>query len=149
MNITMEGMPIVLDTLDGASEQIMDALEKTMAKACAVVEQDAKSNVPFDTGELRGSIHFSVKRDAATVTGEVTASKEYAVYVEFGTGVRGNEGHEGTDPRAKPTYTLIGKKGKPYMGRPAHPYLYPAYAANRAKIEQMFADAVKSAVGGE
>lgn len=59
------------------------ALEAVNA-ALFAVEGHAKSIVPVDTGALKNSIHVT-PADAGTLSGECSASMDYAVYVEYGT----------------------------------------------------------------
>lgn len=150
MSIVLEGLPDLIDELEGFEKASKAALMKAMDESCQRVERDAKNLVHVISGELRGSIEYEVTETSDGVEGKVSAKKDYAVYEEFGTGTLGAADHEGTDPNANPTYTVTGKKsGKPFLGRPAHPYLYPAYKANRKAIQQTFADAIKNAAGGD
>ena len=57
------------------------AVRAAVAKAAYDIEADAKALCPVDTGALRGSIKTQVEGMSA----KVTASMEYAGYVEFGT----------------------------------------------------------------
>ncbi len=57
------------------------AVRAAVAKAAYDIEADAKTLCPVDTGALRGSIKTQVEGTSA----KVTASMEYAGYVEFGT----------------------------------------------------------------
>jgi len=57
------------------------AVRAAVAKAAYDTEADAKTLCPVDTGALRGSIKTQVEGMSA----KVTASMEYAGYVEFGT----------------------------------------------------------------
>lgn len=89
-------------------------------KAVFDIEAHAKSNLvnqgAVDTGNLLGSIQGQMN---APHSGEVSTPVEYSVYVEFGTGARG----EASSFPGKPegiTYTA----GWPGMA--ARPYLTPA-----------------------
>ena len=57
------------------------AVRAVVAKAALDIEADAKALCPVDTGALWGSIKTQVEGMSA----KVTASKDYAGYVEFGT----------------------------------------------------------------
>ena len=58
-------------------------------KVVIMVEDEAKSLVPVDTGNLRSSIHPEVKVVGSSVVGRVYTQSEYASYIEFGTGIKG------------------------------------------------------------
>ena len=49
------------------------------------VERDAKIAAPVDTGNLRNSISTRISGNANTSRAEVSASANYAAFVEFGT----------------------------------------------------------------
>ena len=65
-------------------------LRDAVNKATQLVHGQAKALAPVDTGQLAGSIHMQVKETGTEVQGRVYTNVEYAPYVEFGTGVRGN-----------------------------------------------------------
>lgn len=56
-------------------------VKQAVAKSTLGIESGAKKRAPVDTGNLRSSI----KGDVKGFDGEVTATAEYAPYVEFGT----------------------------------------------------------------
>ncbi len=96
----------------------LPALKSTMGQAVGLVNGEAKSIVPVDSGNLRNSIHGSVEAEAPTeLVGKVATSVEYAPYVEFGTSRMG-----------------------------AQPFLWPALRRSQKRIQQLFAAAVLSAV---
>ncbi len=69
------------------------ALETAQIKALesvgVVVDGEAVTRCPFDTGNLRSSINHEVDEGAKTVT--IGTSTEYAPYVEFGTYKQGEQ----------------------------------------------------------
>ena len=68
---------------------------KPVIKTCTLLVQgQAKELCVVNNGDLRGSIHPEVKEKNDTVYGRVYTTKEYAPYVEFGTGPKG----QGTYP---------------------------------------------------
>lgn len=120
-----------LDTI--ANMQLKDI----MVQATSLVHAQAKLLAPVDTGNLAGSIHMTVKSHNDTLEGRVYTNVQYAPYVEFGTGVRGN----GTYP-----YDVQGLKlsyHESWTGMPAQPYMYPALKQNEQTIRKMFKDGVK------
>lgn len=80
------------------------------------IEQDARHFVPVDTGALRDSISGEMTM-GNRIEGKVTADKDYAAAVEFG-----SEG-----------------------GRP-QPFMSPAYNANRENIVQDIAQRIREEI---
>ena len=119
-------------------------------KATQLVHGQAKALAPADTGLLRESIHMQVKDTGKAVEGRVYTNTEYAAYVEFGTGVKGN----GTYPYQVEGLSLEYKnKGWAYFdedkgewiytkGQKAQPYMYPALKQNEKTIKQILKQGV-------
>lgn len=107
-------------------------LQPAMAKACAVVRNDAVNNAPQGTGALKRSIDFEVSEDGTE--GVVFSNLEYAPYVEVGTGIYSTKGNGRDTPWRYQTkdgwFTTKGQK--------AQPYLEPALQQNTSKIKQCF-----------
>lgn len=104
-------------------------LKPIIGKATLIVEAQAKALTPVDTGALRSSIHPEVTKIGKEVVGRVYTSLEYAMYVEFGTGVRGN----GSYP-----YEVNGLGySSEHGGQVAQPYMYPALEMNKKKIQSL------------
>lgn len=124
---------------------------KTLKKATTIVHGEAKSTAPVDTGDLAGSIHMEVKKVNEGYEGRVYTNLEYAPYVEFGTGVKGN----GTYPYKIKGLNLAYKdKGWCYWsdkedkliytkGQVAQPFMYPALKNNEKYINKLFKEGVK------
>lgn len=131
------------------------------------------SGFRLTSGELRGSLSMVVSNDKDGVFAHVGTNKEYAPYVEFGTGPRGAAHHGGISPDVNPVYRLTPwwihesmvdpevprvynwsyietDKGRFYhvSGQPAHPYLYPAFADNEKEIKDIIAGGFEKAVEG-
>lgn len=123
-----------------------------MNKATALVHGQAKALAPVDKGQLAGSIHMQVKETETAIQGRVYTNVEYAPYVEFGTGIKGN----GTYPYNVEGLSLEYRdKGWAYFdedtgewvytkGQEAQPYMYPALKENEKTIKQMFKNGVKT-----
>lgn len=117
-----------------------------------IVQADAKLRAPANEGELRNSIKVRVKVEVDRVFGEVYTNLEHGVYVELGTGPKGQASHAGISPdvnvsyRSSPWYVHedqidVGKyhfqkMGEFYKmyGQAAQPYLYPALKENHNRI---------------
>ena len=124
---------------------------KAVKKQAELVRGVAVKLCPANHGELRGSIHSKVEQDADSTIGCVYTNKEYAPYVEFGTGPAGQADHAGISPNVPVTYRqdawwFPGDKVNPAdaekyhwpksdngeqtfyytNGQPAQPFMYPA-----------------------
>ena len=111
---------------------------------------------PTNHGELKGSIVWKVEQSDGMIIGTVYTNKKYAMYVEFGTGPKGQDKHNGISPLVNPTYSQEGwwfpgdnippadadryhwpsmstKEGKTLyytQGQAAQPFMYPALKTN-------------------
>lgn len=137
-----------------ASKQVGDDIvRRAVLNSCkTVVQADAKLRAPANEGELRNSIKVRVKMDGDKVVGEVFTNLEHGVYVELGTGPKGQASHAGISPDVHVSYRStpwfvhedqidVGpyhfqKMGEFYKmyGQPAQPYLYPALKDNHDRI---------------
>lgn len=107
-----------------------------------LVESRSKNRCPVDTGHLRGSIKTSPasSKDDGTVSGLVFTPTEYAIYVECGTGVRG----QSTFPYRMEKFSPQYKSGWP--GQVAQPYMIPSLLESKTEATKMVALAVKAAI---
>lgn len=136
-------------------------LTEKMNKCVVLVQGQAKLLCPADTGALRGSIKTEVKSEGKKCIGRVYTNMNYAPYVEFGTGSKGN----GSYPYSVKGLNLS-YKDKPWVytpdggetfyrtnGQVAQPFLYPALKKNETKIKAILNDAlneeIKKAIGGK
>lgn len=129
-------------------------LKDTMTEALKMVHGQAKDLAPVDTGELAGSIHMDQKKTPTGREGKVYTNLEYAPYVEFGTGVKGNGTYPykvkglNLDYRDTPWVYWDDKQEK-YIytsGQKAQPFMYPALKRNEKAIVKLFKDGVKTTV---
>lgn len=112
-------------------------VRKAMNKATTMVHGSAENLAPVDTGELAGSIHMEVKKLPTGWQGRVYTNLEYAMYVEFGTGNKG----DGSYPYKIDGVTLAYKQD--WAGMKAQPYMYPALKKNEKSIRKLFKEEVK------
>lgn len=127
-------------------------LRSAMNEATKLVHGQAKALAPTDKGLLRESIHMQVKSTSNGLEGRVYTNTEYAAYVEFGTGIKGN----GTYPYQVEGLNLEYKdKGWAYFdedkgewiytkGQKAQPYMYPALKNNEKAIKKILKNCVKT-----
>ena len=126
----------LISKLNKLSDQQM---EQALNKACILVENQAKENCPVDTGELRMSITHYVEGD----TGVVGTNKQYAPYVEYGTGLFAREGNGRQTP-----WSYQDAKGEWHStkGQKPQPFLEPALLDNEKNIIKIFDEAIQEGV---
>lgn len=98
--------------------KLNDASRKGVTKACLLVQGQAKSLTPVDTGGLRDSIDYKVEDSAGNAEGIVGTAIDYGAYVEKGT-----------------------------VHQRAQPYLMPAFRENKGNIERIIGELIRSGVG--
>ena len=113
-------------------------LDKTMGDALKLVHGQAKELAPVDEGYLAESIHMDKTKTPTELVGRVYTNLEYAMYVEFGTGVRGN----GSYPYQIEGVNLAYKEN--WQGMKAQPYMYPALDMHKKTIKKLFKEGTKT-----
>lgn len=111
----MDDFDNLMTWMQGSKAVVQAAAERGVYRAGLLVEGDAKRLCPVDTGRLRSSITTEIKYGRNNPIASVGTNVEYAPYVEFGTGERGDQS---VDHRID------------WLGQPPHPYLRPALAFN-------------------
>ena len=129
-------------------------LKNAVTQATGITLSAAKNLCPVDTGNLRGTIHMGVNVTSEGITGQVYTACEYAMYVEFGTGIVGElsrhpaAGKLGVSYANYPwTYTPDG--GQTFYrtrGYVAQPFMYRALKWNEATIKRIIVSAVDRSV---
>lgn len=127
----------VENKLEILGEKLTMGLHNALAQAGEIVRADAVMNCPVDTGRLRGSITSTVEGNSAVVGTNV----EYGIYVEFGTGSKGDKSVAHTT-KEKWTY-YSGGHFYTTSGMKARPFLVPALKNNKDKITKLIKEAVK------
>lgn len=152
-----------MDSLDQKLKRLGDMdLERQVAKGIQIVRSRAVYLCPADVGELRQSIYADVENQGGIVTGTCYTNKAYAIFVEFGTGPKGQENHPGVSPDIAVSYSqspwwihesMIDKRiaekyhwfsidtkdGKFYQcsGQAAQPFMYPALHDSKDELLDM------------
>lgn len=110
-------------------------------RLCPVYNPKGDPIPGVSAGELRSSIYSKVEQDAGSTIGTVYTNKEYAAYVEFGTGPVGQANHAGISPEVAVSYTQEGwvwpdKEGGFHYteGQPAQPFMYPALKSMEKRV---------------
>lgn len=147
----VKGTKELLQKLNSINSAVRGKIIKNaVAKGCHDVQGAAIMLCPVREGELRGSIKTKVEEKGDRIIGKVYTNKEYASYVEFGTGPKGQEDHDGISPNTTPSYR---KKGWSYIdeetgkrvytrGQSAQPYMYPALKDNEEEVKNQIAEDV-------
>lgn len=118
---------------------INDALISGVSKAAMLVQGSAKNKAPVDSGTLRQSIRADkAKIQGESVTATVSTNLEYAPYVEFGTGSRGQSTNTNTEVEV--SYR------SDWRGNKAQPFLWPALRENRNNSIKIIREEVRKAV---
>lgn len=132
---------------------------RATGNAMKIVQAEAKLLCPVNNGELRNSIHTMVEESPDKTVGICYTNKAYGIFVEFGTGPRGEADHAGISPAVTPVYSMapwwihesqIDKadaeryhwffidtpEGRFYQcsGQPAKPFMYPALKDNEERV---------------
>lgn len=129
MSIQFQGLEEVLNSL----EELADGAkyEAALGRACALVEREAKTKAPKDTGALARSIESKIEKDGDEIRGVVFTPLEYAPYVEYGTGLFAEDGGRRDVP-----WNYQDDKGEWHStsGQKPQPFMRPALDENREQI---------------
>ncbi|MDE5781487.1 MAG: HK97 gp10 family phage protein [Lachnospiraceae bacterium] len=135
MEISISGIDAVVKKLEEVKNNAYQELKDEISKQTELIATDARSLCPVDTGHLRESIQTRIVENKNEITGEVFTDIEYAPYVEFGTGQRGEKAglkREGINLAYSPDWA----------GMDPHPFMYPALEAHRDDIMEKLKAAV-------
>jgi len=142
VSIKVKGLVSLKAKYSRLPSNVIAGLTRGINQATAVVEASAKAVTPVDTGRLRGSIHArKAKNDGKSVTGSVYTDVEYAMFVEFGTGVRGNGSYPYKTEIALAYGNVAGQVAQPFLGRALH--------QREKEIHQIVSAAVSGAMKGK
>lgn len=137
----VKGLDNLLRKLGALGGNSREALKVGILQAAKKVQGDAKELCPVgDSGQLRNSIQASVEENAGKVVGKVSTNVEYAPYVEFGTGQRGE-----SSP-SPPKYDGELNYRQDWAGMPAQPYMYPAAKQNEEIVPKIVALHLRSEI---
>lgn len=143
-----------------------------VSRGIAFVQEAAKSNCPSFDGELRQKIMTDIEEDGDVIRGICGTEVRHGIYVELGTGPRGQTSHAGISPNITVAYTqepwwihegsgeneidrsvaehyhfpyIDTPQGRFYKcsGQAAQPYLYPALKDNEDEIIKIMGKDIK------
>lgn len=126
----------VINKLGDVAENLSVGLYNALQEAGEIVRKDAVMNCPVQTGRLRGSITSNVEGNTA----EIGTNVDYAPYVEFGTGAKGDKSVAHTTKERWTYYS--GGQFFTTSGHAPQPFLIPALKNNSDKIKQLIRQAV-------
>lgn len=140
--MSINGVDSLMKKLNALGGNANKVLETSIAKQTKLVQGEAKDLCPVDSGDLRKNIFTDVKSENEKITGKIFTNIEYAPYVEFGTGKKGEA--SGGDKYPGPlSYKQdkwrvnIPDVGVRWIeGQPAQPFLYPALKNNEDLIKK-------------
>lgn len=159
--IQIDGVAELLAKLQSLGVNTDKAIHEGLMKAAAVVQRTAKKMCPVDSGELRRSIKVISKEPLVVI---VSTNNEYAVYVEFGTGTKGDPAvqhvnkaewwipADRVDPDVVEKYHLMkwstseeegGKEFVRFLAQEPQPFMSPAAALSEEKIKKRVAASLK------
>lgn len=108
-------------------------LKERVTDATTLVHGQAVNNANFkkgyQTGQLRGSIHMKVKKTSDGYQGIVYTNNDHAMFVEFGTGIRGNGSYKYKIKNVNLRYR------EDWAGMKAQPYMYPALKSQEKNVK--------------
>ncbi len=112
-----------------------------VTEGTGVILEKALAFVPVDTGELRDSIGSVVELHGLVVNGTIFAGAEHAIFVEFGSGLRGAASDHGALPTTGIPITdafVYNYRDPNWQGYPARPFMRNALDYSRAEVLQAF-----------
>ena len=129
ISIKLEGIELIaakLNSIAGGS-----ALQNGLLQGGEIVRAEAQANCPVDTGRLRESIEVQSLDGTSVIIGPTA---EYGVYVEFGTGSKGDPSVAHT---AKKGWVYYNEKTGDFVyttGQAPQPYLIPALYSQKDAV---------------
>ena len=138
----IQGSAELLAKLKALGGDVDKAVEQGLMQGAKAVQAVAKQLCPVDTGQLRNSIATEKEDRMAVSIGTIT---EYAVYVEFGTGSKGDPSVYHT---SKEKWVYRDDKGRFFTtsGQTPQPFLTPALRLSENTVRKRFETAIKKAI---
>lgn len=120
--------------LDYFGDDVVDWAKKGVAKTIMAIHNTAVSLAPVDSSFLKQSIDF--KMFDGGLKGVVSVGAEYAIYVEFGTGIYATQGTKAN----KIPWVYLSDDGEwvTTYGQPAQPFWMPALDAGEKVFRNYF-----------
>lgn len=127
-NIDVNDLIGLISRMDERAAAIKDNVQNELNASGMELDKLAKEQVPVDTGSLRQSISWFQDETTGPAI-DFVAQKEYAPYVEFGTGGMVDV------PEGLEDYAMQFKgKGKRQVNLPPRPFMWSAVMAEYPKL---------------
>lgn len=91
MSITRVGNRTLSNALKKWGNGIEKDVKRTVTETAAIIQNEARARAPVDSGYLRQSIGIEVLNGGMTAV--VSVDSEYAIFVEYGTGIYATQGN--------------------------------------------------------
>jgi HK97 gp10 family phage protein len=122
MSIIQFGSKKLERALDRWSEDILKDVKKAVIDTANMIQAQARALAPVDSGYLRQSIEVELQNGGLTAI--VTVGSEYAIYIEYGTGIYATKGNG-----RKGGWVYYNEKFGEFVfteGQQAQPFWFPA-----------------------
>lgn len=142
ISFKLEGLRETLKKFNSYPDECKQAIDDELEATAEEIVTEAKLLVPVDVGTLKNSIRITRREPLLK---QVSATAEYAAYVEFGTGTKVNIPNA---PAGLQQYAIQFKgKGIRQINLPARPYFFPAWQARTVglikRIKEIIEDEAK------
>ena len=133
--------------IPGARREMDGAVRSAMSDVSIALHREVVNRVPspgrYGIGNLKNSLNFRVESSDGVIYAVVGTPVEYAIYVEYGTGVYA-EGGKGR----KTPWMYKNRKGEwiRTVGQKPQPFLRPALDENKDRYKRYIEDKIKSSL---
>ena len=133
------------DNSKAVKAEMQATMQKALESAALIVEASAKALAPVDSGELRDKIDHNVKNTANGPVATIGSPLDYALYVEYGTG---EKAENGAGRKGGWSYQTPDGEWHHTNGMEPQPFLRPAFRNNKTKIKDIIGKEFKTTFGG-
>ncbi len=124
--LNLSGVESLNKRLNNLSDELKKGVKQEIEASGQNIDTGARQRVPVDIGG-GGGIKGAINHNPIENGVEIVAQKDYAAYVEFGTGT------EVEVPAGLESYAMeFFVSGKGHL--PAHPFMFPAYFEEKPKL---------------
>lgn len=143
-NFAVEGVVRVRTALKLASTDAGARVRKEIARATKAVEAGAIARVPVRTSELKDTIRSDLSRDG--LTGLVKAGFGQLKRRSRSTGKRRRKSRVQMGPIEPGIYAMVVEFGDKNRNKPAEPYFFPAFDAEKPALVEGIRSAINETV---
>ncbi|MGX9134045.1 HK97-gp10 family putative phage morphogenesis protein [Rummeliibacillus sp. JY-2-4R] len=93
MSITRVGNRTLEKALQKWGKSIENDVKRIVHETAMIIQNEARARAPVDSGYLRQSITYVMDIDNQGISAMITVGADWAVYVEFGTGIHAVAGN--------------------------------------------------------